>query len=218
MRPSSPFLSKPFVTTGLLVLGVLFSYLFLPPTPGVDESVQALLWGSVFLILVPMLHVRLVLKRPISSMGFTRTARRFGLPAVFLSVVSLLSVWFLILRLYEVRTLYSLSPAVRESFPWFLFYETALVGTVSLIYETFFRGLVMLSWLSGFGVVSVFLQSGIQVVFLGLTGGFVWQNVPMMLAGLASGFVGYYTRSLWYSWMTAWMTMFLADVLFLVFG
>lgn len=217
-QPFHAFQKKPFFTTGLLVLGVFTAYIFLPSSPDLSGAIQSILFGIVFLVLVPLLYVKLVLKQPLSAIGFTWTARRYGLSVVFVSIVPLLSIWFLLLRLYEMDTLYSLPDVVRTSFLWFLFYQVVLVGMAVSLYEVFFRGLVMLSWLSATGIVSVFLQFGVFVLFTSLYSGLEWQNVPLLLAGLASGFVAYYTRSLWYSWMTAWLLLLFADVLFLVFG
>lgn len=218
MALTQSFRKKPFFVTGLLVLGVLVSYLFLPASSEMSSAVQSLFFGVVFLVSVPMLYVRLVLKEPLSSIGLSRSSRRYGSLVVLVAVIPILSIWFLLLRLYGDDLAYALPYSVQSSFVWFLLYELVLVGIVAFVYEVFFRGLVMLSWLSSTGIASVFLQFLVFLVFIGLSGGFAWSNAPIMLAGLASGFVAYYTRSLWYSWVTAWLTLFLSDTLFLVFG
>ena len=206
------------MATGLLVFGVLSSYLFLPKAPEISGSVQSLLFGIIFLALVPVLYVRFVLKESLSTIGFTWKTEYPGIPAVFFAVSAVLSIWFLLLQWYDLGTLYSLPPVVRTSFPWFLFYGGVLVAVIAFLYEVFFRGLVMLSWFASFGIAAVFLQFGFLLALLAISGGLLWQNVPMLLSGFASGFVAYHTRSLFYSWMTAWLSMLLADVLFLVFG
>ncbi len=216
METTQTFQPKTFTATGLLVLGILSAYLFLPGIPEISGSVRSLLFGIVFLVLVPMAHVRFVLKRPLSSMGFSGSLRPGHILTAILAAVPALLVFASGLRLFDTEIPYSLPSVVRDSFPWFLFYEIVLLGSVTFIYEVFFRGLVMLSWFASFGVAAVLLQFLVLVTFLSVSGGFEWRNAPMMLAGLVAGFTAYRTRSIRYSWLTAWLTMMLADVLFLM--
>lgn len=206
-----------FLTSGLLVLATLLAYRFFPGDARLSGSFQAVVLGAVFFLLVPILYQMFVVKEPLAAIGFSGTAKRYGFLVVPLSVLPILSVWYLLLNTYDVTDGYSVSPLVSDSFPLFLLYETVLVGAIAFLYEVFFRGLVMLSWLASTGIASVFLQSAVLVLFMLSYGSLGWDRVPMILASVSSGFVAYYTRSLYYSWFAAWLVMFLADSLLLLF-
>lgn len=207
-----------FLTTGLLVLVTLVAFRLFPTDTRVNGSVQAVTLSIAFFLLLPLLYVTVVLKEPLSSIGFSRSTRRFGFLSVPIAVIPIVSIWYLLLRMTDAKTGYSLPGFVQDSFLLFVLYEVLLVGVIAFLYEVFFRGLVMLSWLSRTGIASVFLQAALFAVFLAVSGGLGWQFAPTMLAALSSGFVAYHTRSIYYSWFSGWVTLFLTDVLFLVLG
>lgn len=215
---SLAFLSpkKQFVATGLMVLGALLSYYYFPFDEKLNDTVQALVSGVVFFLLLPILYVRLILKEPVSMLGFRGSDRRFGFISVPLTVIPVLSIFYLLVRQYPVEEGYFIPSLAMGSFPIFLLYEILFVGTIAFLYEVFFRGFVQLLWLRGAGLFGVFIQAAIAVVFVALLGGLTWQELPMVLAALFSGFVAFYTGSIWYSWAASWLILFLSETYLLV--
>ncbi|HWQ59898.1 MAG TPA: hypothetical protein VN420_01975 [Candidatus Fimivivens sp.] len=214
-----PLLSrwKPMLRTGLLALGTLAVYILFPAESRLNATVQSVLLGAALFVVVPILYVKLILRAPLSSLGFQDSTRRLGFLAVPLVAILVLSVWYVLLRIFPVSDSYFLPVAIRSSFPLFLLYEVVLVGLIAFLYEVFFRGLVLILWLRRFGLGAAFFQAGLFLAFVAVSGnGLVWQDAPLLLSATASGFIASYTRSIPYSWVTAWLVLFLSDVLILV--
>lgn len=216
---TTPILSrwKRPLLTGFLVLGTLVLFALFPAENRINPTIQSVLLGMALFVALPMVFVRSVLREPFSSLGFRGTARRFGSVAVPLVVIPVLSVWYVILQTYPVSDAYYLPAAVRVSFPFFLLYEIVLVGIIAALYEVFFRGFVQILWLRRAGLWAVPVQVGLFAIFMTLSGGGIsWQDAPLLMAAIASGFVASYTGSIPYSLVTSWLVMFLSDVLVLV--
>jgi membrane protease YdiL (CAAX protease family) len=214
-----PLLSrwKRFLMTGIFVVASLLLYGLFPTESRLGDTVQSLTLGSAVFLLLPILFTKMVLREPLSALGFRGSDRRFGVISIPLVVIPILSIWYVLLRTYPVASSYALPSTVRSSFPIFLFYEVVLVGVIAFLYETFFRGLVQILWLRSVGMWAAVIQAAVFVVFVISVGdGLSWQDVPLFLAGLASGFVASYTRSVPYAWVSAWLVLFLSDVLILV--
>ncbi|NTW90113.1 MAG: CPBP family intramembrane metalloprotease [Candidatus Moranbacteria bacterium] len=214
-----PLLSrwKRFLMTGVFVVASLLLYGLFPTESRLSGTIQSLTLGAAVFLVLPILFAKTVLHEPLSALGFRGSNRRFGAVSIPLVVIPILSIWYVLLRTYPVASSYTLPSTVRSSFPIFLFYEIVLVGVIAFLYETFFRGLVQILWLRSAGLWAVFIQAALFFVFVvSVGGGFSWQDMPLCLAGLASGFVASYTGSVSYAWVSAWLVLFLSDVLILV--
>jgi membrane protease YdiL (CAAX protease family) len=210
---SLAFLSpqRKFVATGLMALGALIVYYLFPFDGKLNETVQAIASGLMFLLLLPVLYTKLILKESLGAIGFRGSVRRHGWISVPLVTVPVLSVLYLLVRYYPVEDGYYIPSVAVESFWLFVLYELLLVGTIIFLYEVFFRGFVQLLWLKPLGLVAVLLQAILFFVFVLVTDGVTWQSAPMLFAAISAGFVAHYTRSIWYSWGSAWLVLFLAD-------
>ena len=201
-----------FVTTGFMVFGALFAYHLFPFDAKLNETAQAIISGALFFLVLPMLYVKLILKEPIHSLGFRRSERPYGAILIPLATISALSILYLLIRFYQIESVYYIPTLAKESFLWFLLYEVLLVGAVAFLYEVFFRGFVQLLWLRKLGLSAAFLQAGLFASAVFLLSAVTWQELPMLLAVFFAGAVAFYTRSIWYSWATSWLILFLADV------
>lgn len=210
---SLAFLSprRQFVATGLMVLGALLVYYLFPFDGNLNETVQTLVSGSVFLLLIPILYVKLILKKSVRSLGLRGSERLHGWISIPLVTIPVLSVLYLLARYYPVEDGYYIPSIAADSFWMFLLYEFLIVGTIAFLYEVFFRGFVQLLWLKSAGLVSVLLQAILFFLLVLVTNGVTWQSAPMLFAAISAGFVAQYTRSIWYSWGSAWLALFLAD-------
>jgi len=210
---SLAFLSsqKQFAATGLMVFGALLSYYFFPFDEKLNDTVQALVSGAVFFLALPVLFVKLILKEPISSLGFRGSERRFGWISLPIVTISALCILYLSVRYYSVEEAYYIPLLAKGSFPIFLLYEVLFVGAIAFLYEVFFRGFVQLLWLRKFGLSAAFLQAAVSIGAVFFLAGMTWQEFPMMLAAFFAGFVALYTGSIWYSWGASWLILFLSD-------
>jgi membrane protease YdiL (CAAX protease family) len=207
---------KRFAITGSAILvSLLLCYSF-PTDARLNQSLQSVMVGIAFFLIVPVLYVKMVLKEPLGSLGFQRSHRKFGWASVILTVIPALAVLVVLVKTSSVGGQYHLPLFATQSFPLFLLYELFLVGALVFLYEVFFRGFVMLLWLKDFGFGSALFQA---VFFIGsyaiLRGGVSWQDVPLFFTAVISGFVAFYTKSIWYSFSASWLFLFLADAYFL---
>lgn len=210
---SLAFLSprKQLVVTGFMVLGALLLYYFFPFDEKLNDTVQAIVSGVVFFLVLPILYVKLILKEPISALGFRGSERRHGWISIPLVTIPILSVLYLSVLYYPVEDGYYIPSIAVDSFWLFLLYEILLVGTIAFLYEAFFRGFVQLFWLRKSGLFAILFQASLFFVFVLVTDGVTWQSIPMILSAAAAGFVAQYTRSIYYSWVAAWLLLFLSD-------
>lgn len=207
---------KRFLADGLAVLLALSAYYLFPVDAKLNGVTQSIVLGIAFLGILPVLYARLIRKEPVSAIGLGPSARRLGWLSIPLATVSALSVLYLLVRYYPVGESYYIPSLAVSSFPIFLLYEVLAVGVIAFLYEIFFRGFVQLLWLGRYGLSAVFFQFAIFSVFFLVTDGISWQSAPMLVAAVSSGFIASYTRSIYYSWISGWLVLFLADAYFLI--
>jgi len=216
MKQSLPIQKEKMIMTTLFVcitLGLLYG---LPESGSLDSTLQEIIASSIFLLVLPVIYCKMILKEPLSSIGL-REAR--WLPAFFWGGVMIVVGGVLLLLLLPVegfREAYRLPTFIEKSFAWFVVYEVLVVGGIALLYEVFFRGLVMKLWLGPFGPVAIVLQSALFIGFIGISSGFSWQYALLCYASLFSGAVAYFSRSIYASWLANWTFFFLVDLVFLV--
>jgi len=216
MKQSLPIQKEKMIMTTLFVcitLGLLYG---LPESGSLDSTLQDIIASSIFLLVLPVIYCKMILKEPLSSIGL-REAR--WLPAFFWGGVMIVVGGVLLLLLLPVegfREAYRLPAFIQKSFKWFVVYEVLVVGGIALLYEVFFRGLVMKLWLGPFGPVAIVLQSALFIGFIGISSGFSWQYALLCYASLFSGAVAYFSRSIYASWLANWTFFFLVDLVFLV--
>jgi membrane protease YdiL (CAAX protease family) len=216
MKQNLPIQKEKMIMTTLFVcitLGLLYG---LPESGSLDSTLQEIIASSIFLLVLPVIYCKMILKEPLSSIGL-REAR--WLPAFFWGGVMIAVggvLLFLLLPVEGFREAYRLPAFIEKSFKWFVVYEVLVVGGIALLYEVFFRGLVMKLWLGPFGPVAIVLQSALFIGFIGISSGFSWQYAVLCYASLFSGVVAYFSRSIYASWLANWALFFLVDLVFLV--
>lgn len=196
-----------------ITLGLLYG---LPESKSLDSTVQEVIASGIFFLVLPVIYCKMVLREPLSSLGF-REVR--WLPAFFWGGVMLIvggALLFLLLPVEGFREAYRLPALIERSFAWFVVYEVLVVGGIALLYEVFFRGLVMKLWLGSFGSLAIFLQAALFIGFIGISSGFSWQYAVLCYASPFSGAVAYFSRSIYASWLANWTLFFLVDLVFLV--
>lgn len=204
------------VMTTLFVFLTLLCLHLLPESPTPDPVIQGLIGSSVFFLVLPVLYCKMILKKPLSVLGIRRAR---WLPAFFWGGVMMALGGILLLFLVPIenfRLAYQLPSFVERHFLWFVAYEVIVVGSLSLLYEVFFRGLVMQFWLKSLGVRAILLQSILFAGFVWISDGFSWQYALPVYASFFSGVVAYFSRSILASWAVNWVFFFFADTVFLI--
>lgn len=196
-----------------LSLGLFYS---LPESQSLDAITQEIIASVIFLLVLPLIYCKMILREPLSSLGLGEAR---WLPAFFwgaLMVVLGGVLLFFLLPIEGFRSAYQLPAFIEKNFGWFLVYEVGAVGGIALLYEVFFRGLVMRLWLGTLGPVAIVLQAALFMSFLGISSGFSWDYAVLCYASLFAGAVAYFSRSIYASWLANWILFFLIDLVFLV--
>lgn len=209
-------LNKRFIVTGLLILFSVFFLGFFSQSDKVNPVFQTLLVGITFLLVVPVLYSKIVLRESLKNMGWQEGKSFSGVLAAIICVALGLGIILLLSRYTPFVEKYFFPITVQLHFSWFLLYELILVTLTTLLYEVFFRGLVQLSWLRSFGMLAVILQAVLFVGLLYLSDDISWQRAPIIIFSPLAGLVAYFSQSLWYSWAASWAFLFLTDVFLLV--
>ena len=148
----SVFRGQRNIMTVTLAIATLSIFGGMQDVPTIGAALQSAIAGLVLFLVLPIMYCRIVLKEPLSSIGFGNTR---WLPALFWGVVSLGIGGIGLLFVAEnpvFKEAYRLPSVVEQSFLWFVAYEVIAVGGIALMYEVFFRGLVMKLWLSPLGI------------------------------------------------------------------
>lgn len=205
------------IMTVALIVATLGVFGSMQEVPDIGAALQAAISGLVLFLVLPIMYCRIILKEPLSLIGFGSIR---WLPALFWGSVFLGvgGVGLLFVAQDSVfKEAYRLPSVVERSFLWFVAYEVIVVGGIALMYEVFFRGLIMKLWLSPLGVWSVLIQTLMFAGFIALTSGWSWQYASLMFASLFSGVVAYFSGSIYASWLASWTFFFLIDIIILAF-
>lgn len=208
--------NKEFLTTTILVVAsVLFFGLF-DAHPDMSPELQGVIMSVTVFLVIPLLYCKIVLRKPLSTLGFQRGNPWAGIGGSVLALVAALGALFVLWNFTPLLEGYRLPVIVEEQFLFFVLYELVLNATFLFIFEVFFRGLILLLWLRELKVWGVFLQAGFFIGILFLTGSIDAQSIPMILFAPFAGLIAYQSRSLWYSFGAGWFFLLLVDSLVLI--
>ena len=178
----------------LACLGLFISF----PSKGSVEDFSRLLF---FLLIIPALYIKLILKKNFRGFGLIfRTTRKNTLWLAEMLVSSFL-IAYLLIRFTSFKDGYILPDYVLVNFWWFLVYELAFVNFWLFIHESFYRGFIFFTLAEKFGFLAIPAAASFFVIFLLLTKAFSWTMVPYIIISLTGGWLAYKTRSFVYSYL-----------------
>lgn len=204
-----------FVTTGLLVVFSLLFLFFFSESESFSPALQRFIVSIVFLLIIPLLYSRMVMKESLRSLGFQKGNFWVGSSLGVLSVLCAFGIfWWVIFSFPSFRESYVLPSIIETNFFWFTFYELVVVSIIVMLYEVFFRGLIQFFWLKDVRMWAIVIQVLCFLIFS--INDLSWQRVPLLIFCPFAGLVAYFSKSLWYSFLASWIFLFLVDIFFLV--
>jgi len=201
-------INKEQITTACIILICLILYGIFP----VSGIFQNLMSSFAFLILVPFLYIKIVLKRSPSDYGFRVGDARQGILWGAFSLIFALLILYIVINFTDFVQNYYI-PAFARRFFLFLLYELFIIGFFVLLYESFFRGFVQHSFARKLGIASVVLQAFLFIAFLALTQNLDWSVFPFVLFSPLSGIIAYRSSSLIYSFASALLFIIITDAI-----
>jgi len=199
--------NKEIIITSAVIVFCLLLSLFFP----VQNSIQLLTRNIFFLIIVPILYYKLILKKNISNFGLTLGDKKAGIIWGFLMFFVILVIFFLLYSYTDFKKNYLLSSYIVHNFWIFLLYELILANIFVFIQEFFWRGFVLLYFSKKIGLLAILLQFFLYVLILIPTGNSFWQMAPTLVISLFSGIIVYKSRSIFYSWAIALFSLVILD-------
>lgn len=178
---------------------------FLFPSEGLFETTAKSLF---FLLVIPLLYITIVLKRPVREFGVTlHNASRGFFWSVFMLVLSLLA-FFALFQFTPLKTVYSVPQNITDSFWIFLLYELVLMNMLFFFQEFFWKGFLLFTWREKLRFSSVFLSSGIYLVLFLLTKRPDWHLIILSFTGSVTA---YKSQSFLYAWFMGILFLVLVD-------
>lgn len=198
---------KQLMTVGIILICLVLYGIF--PARNIFQQIIS---SFAFLLIIPLLYIKIILKDPLIKYGIGLGERRQGVIWMGLSLVASLSIFYILLHYTSLPQKFQLPGLAAEKFSFFVMYEILLVGLFAILYEFFFRGLMTLG-LKELGIWAVAIQSVIFASFFAITSGFDWSIILFTIISPFAGMAAYQSKSLLYSFGTSLIFIIIADAL-----
>lgn len=193
---NSELLISSFVIAACLFLSVVF--------PVNSSSLAQLLTKQVFfLIIIPALYIKLVLKKKLSSFGLNLKNKKTGIFSGIIALFALVIIYYLFFQYTSLEKKYVIPELAANYFPYFIAYELILVNVLFFSYEFFFRGFVLFLFSEKLGQRAILLQAILFTIFFSISFGFFWQYCVPVIFSLAGGFIAYRSKSFIFPYITS---------------
>lgn len=208
---NKPSLNKKDIISILMMVFCLFMIKLFPE----KDYFQKLIVSVTFLLAVPVLYIKIVLKEDLKNFGLRAGNWKQGIAWIFLSLAGSSLILILLYQYAGLGEKYYVPQNVIQNFRLFVFYEIVIAGFFLILYEFFFRGFIMFSFLKKWKAVSIILQFSAFLLFLIITKDFNWGSVNYIIASFFSGIVAYKSRSLFYSYLFSLLFVIISDAVYI---
>lgn len=201
------YTNREMMMAGLVVAACfLLSYFF--PVRGTYQNFASLV---AFMVLIPAIYIKFILKKSFSEFGISIGDWKKGLLWAGISLAVSLLLAYVLINYSDFLKTQTFAKSFNGHFGKFIFYETFFVGTLVVVFELFFRAFVMGSSIDKTGRWSIAVQLAVFLIFLALTGSFDLGSAYFIMTALFSGLIFYESRSIIYSIAFSWMFFLIAD-------
>lgn len=208
--------NKEFLTTTFLVVVSILFLGYFKSSDQVSPELQGLIVTMAVFLAIPLLYCKIILERPLSTLGFQRGNPWAGIGGGVLALGTAIGALFVLWNFTPLLEDYHLPVIVEEQFLFFVLYEIFVNAFFLFLLEVFFRGMVLLLWLRELRVWGVFIQAFLFMGIFYLSDSMTAQAIPMILFAPFAGLIAYQSRSLWYSFAAGWFFLLLVDALVLI--
>ena len=205
------FLNKKDIISILMMIFCLFMVKLFPE----KDYFQKLIVSLTFLLAVPALYIKIALKEDLKNFGWRAGNWKRGITWIFLSLAGAFLILTLLYQYAGLAEKYYVPQNIIQNFGLFVFYETVIAGFFLILYEFFFRGFIMFSFLKKWKTASIILQFSAFLLFLIITKDFNWGSVNYIIASFFSGIVIYKSRSLLYSYLFSLLFVIISDAVYI---
>lgn len=198
--------NRKLITTAAVILLCLVLSLAFPT----DNIAQTVTRDLIFLIILPLLYVKFILKNNISLWGWNFQNRKVGLTWGLLAFLLGTVIFYPLSQWPAFAQNYAVNSLIAANFWYFLLYEFVFVNIFFFAQTFFYQGFVLYAF-RRFGVWTVAIQAALYLALLGLTNGLVWQSAPLIFWSLSGGTAAYKSRSFVPSYIFGLLFIILLD-------
>ncbi len=184
----------------LVTSAVILTCLFLSILFQADNTLQSISRSIFFLIILPVLYIKFILKNDLADWGWNLENKKEGAVLASISLCLALIIFYLLIRWAGFSSHYHVNTLIQYNFWLFLLYELFFLNIFFFAQEFFFKGFV-LSAFRQFSFWTILIQSGLYFALFILSKTFSWQTSPFMFISLVGGLIAYKTRSFFYSYI-----------------
>lgn len=195
------------LVTGAVTIVCLFLVGYFPKTSLFQEVVV----GLAFLLVIPALYCKIVLKNNLADLGIQTGSMKNGIIWMAVSAAMLFLIFYIIFHYTGFKDKYSPPQKAITDFRYFVLYEVLIVGFITALYEFFFRGFILFSFKKAFGSWSIILQTAIFLILLAFSDNADYSFIPLLASSLFSGITAYKCQSLIYSFAISFFTIVIVD-------
>lgn len=196
---------KLILTTVVILLCLVLAAAF--PTNNIAEIISR---DLIFLIILPLLYIKLILKNNISLWGWNWENRKSGLTWGALAFLLGVLIFYSLSLFPAFSQNYQVYPLAASNFWFFVLYELVFVNIFFFAQTFFYQGFTLYAF-RRFALWAVAIQAALYGVVLSLTGSFSWQSAPLIFWSLAGGTVAYKSRSFVYSYIFGLLFIIMLD-------
>jgi len=183
-----------------------------------DQAISITQFAIFFVLtfVIPVLYVKLAMKKNLSAFGFSLGDTKLGLKFLLLIPFVILPAIYFASKMPDVRSEYPLAKSLLEDQTHLLIYEIAYVLLYYIAWEFFFRGFILFGLKDKFGAINAILIQTISscLVHIDKPEG---EIVGSIIVGLLFGIIALRTKSVWYVILLHAAIGLLTD-LFIIYG
>lgn len=196
------------ISSALIILCLLLAIAF-PADKG--SSLQIFTKGIFFLVVIPSLYIKIILKKNLSDFGLNLGCKKEGLVWALGVITILLILSYFISKIPGAGQNYKIPAYVAGNFWLFLSYELILINIFLFSYEFFWRGFVLFTFSPRLGPWAIAIQATLFIVFSLVNNDFSWKYYSLPLLSIASGVISYKSKSLIYSYVMSLVFIIILD-------
>jgi hypothetical protein len=191
----------------ILLCLVLFSFF---PTKG---NFQEIIASATFLVFLPILYIKIILKKKLSEFGIQAGNWKKGLIWGVVSLFFVIGLIFVMSKVDHVSKDYRELFYVRAFFSLFVVREISL-GISFMLIDFFFRGFVMLYIASILPIkyLSILFQFALFAVFTLLLAKLTWISGVYIFLSFFAGIIAYKSKSIIYSSLFLWISIIVIEL------
>lgn len=176
-----------------------------------NGTLQEITAGLVFLLILPILYIKIILRKPLGKFGFSLKNKQHGFFWGGIMLLASLVIGFLLITFSKLKTAYILPPYIMANFWIFLAHELIFANLFLFLSEAFFKGFILFSFAKKFNYWSIAFSFFIYSIIMMLKGNFNWQITPILVLAITGGIVAYKSRSFIYSYLMGLIFMIFFD-------